>query len=90
MVAASSAGDVGAERGGERRRPGEEEVAGEDRHDVAPAGVHARHAAPGLGLVDDVVVVQRTEVDELHREPPVIASSAARRGGPCRRRRRKA
>ena len=60
-------GDVGAERRGERRRPGEQEVAGEDRHDVVPAGVHARHAPPGLGLVDDVVVVERPEVHELDR-----------------------
>ena len=68
IVAASSAGDVGAERRRERRRLGEEEVAGEDRHDVAPAGVDARDAAAGLGLVDDVVVVERAEVDELDRD----------------------
>ena len=48
-------------------RLGEEEVAGEDRDDVRPARVDARHAAPGLGLVDHVVVVERPEVDELHR-----------------------
>ena len=65
MVAASSDGDVGAERRGERRRAGEEEVAGEDRDDVAPARVDARHAAAGLGLVDHVVVVERAEVHEL-------------------------
>ena len=58
-------GDVGAERCGPRRRPREQVVAGEDRDDVAPPGVDARHAAPGLGLVDHVVVVQRTEVHEL-------------------------
>ena len=62
-------GDVGAERRGERRRPGEQVVAGEDGHDVRPAGVHARDAPPGLGLVDHVVVVQRTEVHQLHRHP---------------------
>ena len=27
------------------------------------------HAAAGLGLVDDVVVVERAEVDELARDP---------------------
>ena len=58
-------GDVGTERRRQRRRAGEEEVAGEDRHDVAPAGVDAGHAAAGLGLVDHVVVVERAEVDEL-------------------------
>ena len=57
--------DVGAERRRERRRAGEEEVAGEDRDDVAPPGVDARHAAAGLGLVDHVVVVERSEVHEL-------------------------
>ena len=61
-------GDVGAERCGERRGAGEQVVAGEDRHDVGPAGVDARHAAARLGLVDDVVVVQRAEVDELARD----------------------
>ena len=60
--------DVGAERGGQRRRPGQQEVAGEDGDDVAPAGVDARHAPAGLGLVDHVVVVQRPEVHELDRD----------------------
>ena len=32
---------------------------------VAPFGVHRLDAAAGVGLVDDVVVVQRTEMDEL-------------------------
>ena len=78
-------GDVGAERRRERRRAGEEEVAREDRDDVAPAGVDAGDAAPGLGLVDDVVVVQRAEVDELARHAAghdVVADGcvAARRG----------
>ena len=59
--------DVGAERCGERRRLREQEVAREDRDDVRPARVHARHAAPGLGLVDHVVVVERPEVHELDR-----------------------
>ena len=68
IVVGEQPGDVGAERRGERRRLGEQEVAGEDRHDVAPAGVHARHAAAGLGLVDHVVVVERPEVDELDRD----------------------
>ncbi len=60
-------GDVGAERGREGRRLREQEVAGEDRDDVRPAGVDAGHAAAGLGLVDHVVVVQRAEVDQLDR-----------------------
>ena len=60
-------GDVGAERRRERRRLREQVVAGEDRDDVRPARVHRRHAAPGLGLVDHVVVVQRAEVDQLDR-----------------------
>ena len=58
-------GDVGAERRGERRCPGQQVVASEDRHDVAPPSVHRGHAATGLGLVDHVVVVERPEVNEL-------------------------
>ena len=75
-------GDVGAQRRGQRRRAGEEEVAGEDRHDVAPAGVDAGHAAPGLGFVDDVVVVERSQVDQLHRDR---AGDRRRRGRGWRR-----
>ena len=41
------AGDLGAERGGDLRRPGQQEVAGEDRLQVAPPGVHALDAAAG-------------------------------------------
>ena len=67
IVAASSAGDVGAERRRERRRLREQVVAGEDRDDVRPARVHRRHAAAGLGFVDHVVVVERSEVDQLDR-----------------------
>ena len=60
-------GDRRAERRRELRRARQQVVAGEDRDDVAPARVHARNAAPGLGLVDHVVVVERSEVDELDR-----------------------
>ena len=74
-------GDLGAERRRERRRPGEQEVAGEDRDDVAPAGVHARDAPPGLGLVDDVVVVERPEVHQLDGD---AAGDRVGRAGPVR------
>ena len=60
-------GDVGSERRGERGRLREEVVAGEDRHDVRPARVHARNTAARLGLVDHVVVVERAEMHELDR-----------------------
>ena len=60
-------GDLGAERRGDLRGPRQQEVAGEDRLQVAPLGVDGLDAAPGVGLVDDVVVVQRAEVDELAR-----------------------
>ena len=85
-------GHLGAQRRGELRRPGQQEVAGQDRPQVAPAGVHALDGAPGGGLVDDVVVVERADVDELDRhaaghgvvEPPCrprrTAVAAARRG----------
>ena len=80
-------GHVGTERRRERRRACEQEVAGEDRHDVAPACVDAGHAAPGLGFVDDVVVIERAEVDQLDGDRPgdrVVAGpggGAARVGG---------
>ena len=80
-------GDVGAERRRERRRLREQVVAGEDRDDVGPARVHARDAAPGLGLVDHVVVVERAEVHELDRRAAgdgVVGGRAARRRGPRR------
>ncbi len=60
-------GDLGAERRGDLRRLGQQEVAGEDGLEVAPAGVDALDGAPGDRLVDDVVVVERAEVDELDR-----------------------
>ena len=63
--AGEQAGDFGAERGGDLRGPRQQEVAGEDRLQVAPLGVHRLHAAAGVGLVDDVVVVQRAEVHEF-------------------------
>ena len=62
-------GHLGPERCGDLRRPGQQEVAGEDGGQVPPAGVDALDGAPGGGLVDDVVVVQRAEVDELDGDP---------------------
>ena len=61
-------GHLGAERGRDLRRLGEQEVAGEDRLEVAPAGVDALDGAPGDRLVHHVVVVERAEVDELDRD----------------------
>ena len=56
---------LGAEVGQEVRGPGEQEVAGEDRHGVVPAGVgRGRPAAQGR-LVHDVVVVERGQVGQL-------------------------
>ena len=94
------AGDLGAERGGDLGRAGQEEVAGHDGHEVAPAGVHALDVAPHGGLVHDVVVVERGQVDELdgHRPLQVVGGGRPRarrwptpgpgRGaGACRRRR---
>src|SRR5260370_34260661 len=55
------ASDVGSDA----RGPGEEEVADEDRHDVAPLAVGARDTPASVRLVDDVVVVQGREVGEF-------------------------
>jgi hypothetical protein len=60
------AGDLGAERGGDLGRPGQKEVPGHDGHEIAPAGVDALDRPPHGGLVHDVVVVERGQVDELH------------------------
>ncbi len=57
---------LGPEVGEDLRGAGEEEVAGEDRDRVAPAGVRAGHPAPHGGLVHHVVVIQRGEVGQLH------------------------
>ena len=67
MVGAEQAGDLGAQAGGDLGGPGQQEVARQDGPQVAPAGVHAGHRAAHLGLVHHVVVVERAEVDELHR-----------------------
>ena len=64
------AGHFHPQRGGQGRRPGQEEVAGQDGHDVRPAGVDALHAPPGGRLVDHVIVVEGPEVDELHSHCP--------------------
>ena len=57
--------DLGAEVGRDLRGPGEQVVAGEDGDRVVPPGVRAGPASPEVGLVDDVVVIQRGEVGEL-------------------------
>ena len=51
----------------ELARAREQQVAGEDRDGVAPHGLRARHAAALVGVVHDVVVVQRAEVRDLDR-----------------------
>ena len=58
-------GDLGTERRGDLRRTRQQEVAGEDRLQVAPLGVDRVHAAAGVGFVHDVVVIERAEVHEL-------------------------
>jgi hypothetical protein len=60
-------GDLGAEGGCDLRRTGEQEVTGEDRLQVAPLGVHRLDSTASVGLVDHVVVVQRSDLHQLHR-----------------------
>ncbi len=64
-------GDLGAERRGDLGRAGQEEVAGHDGDEVAEAGVDALHVAAHQGLVHDVVVVERGQVDELDGHRPL-------------------
>ena len=94
MVLARTRYDLGAEPGRDLRGPGQQEVAGQDGHQVAPAGIGALHAPPGAGLVDDVVVVQRAHVDQLDRHgalttgspaaAPVAAAAATNKAGRSR------
>ena len=84
IVRASRPGDLGAERGGDLRGPGQQEVAGQDGPEVPPPGVDALDGAAGDGLVHDVVVVQRAEVDQLAghaAEHDVVGGGGAGAGG---------
>ena len=56
---------VGAELGGQLGGLREQEVAGEDRDVVVPAGVGRLGPAAQRGLVHHVVVVERAEVGQL-------------------------
>ena len=57
---------VGAEQRGELGGLREQEVAGQDRDEVVPAGVGRLRAAAQVGLVHHVVVVERADVGDLH------------------------
>ena len=74
---------LGPEVGQDVRGAGEQEVTGEDGDRVAPAGVGAGHAAPHLGLVHHVVVVQRRQVGQLdhHRRRARHPARTGRRTG---------
>ena len=56
---------VGAQLGGQLGGLREQEVAGEDRDVVVPAGVGRHRSTAQLGLVHHVVVIERGEVGEL-------------------------
>ena len=66
--ASQQSGDLGAERCSDLGRPRQQEVAGEDRLQIAPPGVDRVDAASGLGLVHHIVVVQRPEVHQFTRD----------------------
>ena len=77
------AGDLGAQGGGDLGRAGQQEVAGHDGHEVAETGVDALHVAPHGGLVHDVVVVQRRQVDQLDGHRPEQVLPGGDRGPGC-------
>ena len=58
-------GDLDPEPGGDLGGPGEQEVAGEDRLEVAPLRVDAGDGAARCCVVHHVVVVERAEVDQF-------------------------
>ena len=57
---------LGAQTGDELGGAAEQQVADEDGGAVVVLGVDARYPPAHLGLVHDVVVVERGEVDQLH------------------------
>ena len=59
-------GHVGPQRRCELRRLGQQEIARQDRLEVPPAMVDGLDAASCLGIVHDVVVIQRAQVHQLH------------------------
>jgi hypothetical protein len=68
----------------------EQQIAGEDRHRVAPHRLRARHAAAHLRFVHDVVVVERREVgdlDRLRRDEHILVCSRAELSGEQRQHR---
>ena len=58
-------GRLDAELGGDGGRAGQQVVAGHDGHQVAEATVHTLDISPDGCLVNDIVVVERGQVDEL-------------------------
>ncbi len=60
-------GHVGAERRGDLRCPGQQEVAGQDGPQVPPPGVDRDDRSAGDRLIHDVVVVERSDVHQLDR-----------------------
>ena len=79
-------GHLGPEAGRDAGGPSQQEVAGDDGHQVPPPVVDALDAPPGRGLVHHVVVVQRGLVDQLHRDRPE-QDFLGGVGTPCGRRR---
>ena len=61
--------DLDAQVGGDAGRTGHQVVAAHDGDGVAVTGVDRVHVAPDLGLVHDVVVVERGQVHQFHRDP---------------------
>ena len=59
----------------------QQEVAGEDGLQVAPLRVHRVDAAPRRRFIHHVVVVERTEVHELARDPALHGLVGGRRTG---------
>ena len=52
--------------GSRLRRLSHQKISGEYRDRVRPVGIGRYGAATGVGFVDDVVVIEASEVDEFH------------------------
>jgi hypothetical protein len=55
--------------GGDLRGPRHEEVPGQDGNGVGPVGVGRGGPAAGVGLVDHIVVIEGSDMDQFHGHP---------------------
>ena len=55
-------------RGGHLRCASHQKVSGQDCHRVRPVGIDRWRAAPHIRFIDHIVVIERADMDQLHRD----------------------